>query len=154
MKFCILLVVLMIVGQVELNKHRHHHHTGQEGLLNTIGPKQGIYRNKLVAEYGTNFRYIGKVKNGLDRVTVVISIPIPRYEKLQVEPIDFGQCAKLLKDVTLNNTSRDKRQVSLLSETLLNDQNAVVATKQWCAKALPYIEYLKQQEKYLYRKGT
>ena len=24
----------------------------------------------------------------------------------------------------------------------------MVATKQWCAKALPYIEYIKQQEKY------
>ena len=117
------MIALLIVRQVELNKHRHHHHTRQEGLLNTIAPKQGIYRNKLVAEYGTNFRYIGKVKNGLDRFTVVTSIPIPRYEKLQVEPIDFGQCAKLLKD-------------------------AVVATKQWCAKALLYIEYLKQQEKY------
>ena len=95
MKFCILLVALLIVRQVELNKHRHHHHTGQEGLLNTIGPKEGIYRNKLVAEYGTNFRYIGKVKNGLDRVTVVTSIPIPRCEKLQVEPINFRQCAKI-----------------------------------------------------------
>ena len=90
MKLCILLITVLVVRQVELNKHRHHHHKEQGTLLNTIAPKQGTYKNKLVAEYGTNFRYLGKVKNGLDRVTLVTSIPIPRYEKLKVQPIDFG----------------------------------------------------------------
>ena len=45
-----------------------------------IMPKPGIRKNKLVAKYGTNFRYLGIVKNGIDRVTVVTSILIPRYE--------------------------------------------------------------------------
>ena len=31
------------------------------------------------AEYGTNFLFLGEVKNNLDRVTVVTSIPIPRF---------------------------------------------------------------------------
>ena len=43
-----------------------------------ITPKPGHRKNKLVAKNGTNFRYLGIVKNGIDRVTVVTSIPIPR----------------------------------------------------------------------------
>ena len=45
--------------------------------------KPGIRKNKLVEKYGTNFRYMGIVKNGLDRVTVVTSIPIPRLKILE-----------------------------------------------------------------------
>ena len=51
-----------------------------------VMPKPGIRKNKLVAKYGTNFRYMGIVKNGLDRVTVMTSIPIPRFEDLEVKP--------------------------------------------------------------------
>ena len=43
-----------------------------------IMPKPGLRKNKLVAKYGTNFRYLGIVKNGLDTVMVVTSIPISR----------------------------------------------------------------------------
>ena len=43
-----------------------------------IGPKPGVEHNRLFPEYGTNFRYIGEVKHGLDRVTAVTSIPIPK----------------------------------------------------------------------------
>ena len=46
---------------------------------------------------GQNFRYLGKVKNGLDRVTVVTSIPIPRFDKIQVQPINFAKCAKIME---------------------------------------------------------
>ena len=49
---------------------------------NEIKGKPGVNKNKLFAEYGTNFRYVGEVKNGLDRVSVVTSIPIPRFEDL------------------------------------------------------------------------
>ena len=35
-----------------------------------VTPKPGVRKNKLVAKYGTNFRYMGIVKNGLDRVMV------------------------------------------------------------------------------------
>ena len=31
--------------------------------------KPGTAKNELFSGYGTNFRYIGEVKNGLDRVT-------------------------------------------------------------------------------------
>ena len=39
----------------------------------------GSDKNRLHAEYDTNFRFTGEVKNNLDRVTVVTSIPIPRF---------------------------------------------------------------------------
>ena len=51
---------------------------------------------KLFSGYGTNFRYIGEVKNGLDRVTVVTSIPIPRYSDIEIRPIVFNNCTENL----------------------------------------------------------
>ena len=42
-----------------------------------IVPKPGTGNNKLFASYGTNFRCVGEIKNGLDRVSVVTSIPTP-----------------------------------------------------------------------------
>ena len=39
----------------------------------------GSDKNRLHAEYGTNFRFLGEVKNNFDRMTVVTSIPIPRF---------------------------------------------------------------------------
>ena len=80
MKFALLLIGLMLLKGIELHRHKHGHEsdTKQDEMRM---PKPGTFKNKLVAKYGTNFRYLGKVKNGLDRVTVVTSIPIPRFEK-------------------------------------------------------------------------
>ena len=100
-----------------------------------VMPKSGIRKNKLVAKYGTNFRYMGIVKNGLDRVMVMMSIPIPRFEN-KVEPINFPKCAK-----TLDNDDKNKRHL------ITADTQASKAVKEWCAQAIPYIEYLQQQEK-------
>ena len=47
--------------------------------------------------YGTNFRYIGDVKNGLDKVTVVTSIPIPKYSDIQKRPVVFNNCTEDLQ---------------------------------------------------------
>ena len=102
-----------------------------------ITPKPGLRKNKLVAQYGTNFRYLGIVKNGLDRVMVVMSIPIPRFEDLEVKPITFARCAKALE-----KNDKDPRYV------IMADTQASQAVKEWCAQAIPYIEYLQQQEKY------
>ena len=98
-------------------------------------PKLGHKKNKLVAKYGTNFRYMGIVKNGIDRVTVVTSIPIPRYENVKVKPIDFAKCA-----IALGEDDKNKRYI------VTADTQASKA--EWCARAIPYIEYLKEQEKY------
>ena len=104
-------------------------------------PKPGIYKNKLVAKYGTNFRYLGIVKNGLDRVTVVTSIPIPRFGNIKVKPINFAKCAKAL----VNDDKGDKYLI-------MADTQASKSVKEWCARATPYIEYLQQQEKYYIEK--
>ena len=100
-------------------------------------PKPGHRKNKLVAKYGTNFRYLGIVKNGIDRVTVVTSIPIPRYENVKVKPIDFAKCA-----IALGKDDTNKRYI------VMADTQASKAVKEWCTRAIPYIEYLKEQEKY------
>ena len=102
-----------------------------------ITPKPGLRKNKLVAKYGTNFRYLGIVKNGIDRVTMGTSIPIPRYENVKVKPIDFAKCA-----IALGKDDKNKRYI------VTADTQASKAVKEWCARAIPYIEYLKEQEKY------
>ena len=99
-------------------------------------PKPGIRKNKLVAKYGTNFRYLGIVKNGLDRVTVVTSIPIPRFENVKIKPINFAKCAQSLDNVDVKGHGK------------MADTQASKAAKEWCAQAIPYMEYLQQQEKY------
>ena len=106
-----------------------------------ITPKPGLRKNKLVAKYGTNFRYLGIVKNGIDRVTVVTSIPIPRYENVKVKPINFAKCA-----IALGKDEKNKRYI------VTADTQASKAAKEWCARAIPYIEYLKEQEKYYIEK--
>ena len=80
--------------------HRHRHaKTGQKPERDTgsIILKPGTAKNKLFPGYGTNFRYIGEVKNGLDRVTVVTSIPIPKYSDIQKRPIVFNYCTEDLQ---------------------------------------------------------
>ena len=104
-------------------------------------PKPGLRKNKLVAKNGTNFRYLGIVKNGIDRVTVVTSIPIPRYENVKIKPIDFAKCA-----IALGKDDKNKRYI------VMADTQASKAAKEWCARAIPYLEYLKQQEKYYIEK--
>ena len=101
-----------------------------------IKPKPGVRKNKLVEKYGTNFRYLGIVKNGLDRVTVVMSILIPRFENIRIKPINFAKFAK-----SLNN-------VDVKAHGKMADTQASKVAKEWCAQAIPYMEYLQQQEKY------
>ena len=108
---------------IELHRHKHGHEsdTRQDEMRM---PKPGTFKNKLVAKYGTNFRYLGKVKNGLDRVTVVTSIPIPRFEKIQVQSINFAKCAKIMEMF-------DKDGKHLMTM----DTQAIKAAKEWCARA-------------------
>ena len=76
-----------------------HTRTGQkpESDTGSIILKPGTAKNKLFPGYGTNFRYIGEVKNGLDRVTVVTSIPIPKSRDIQKRPIVFNNCTEDLQ---------------------------------------------------------
>ena len=52
----------------------------------------GSDKNRLHAEYGTNFQFLDEVKNNLDRVTVVTSIPIPRFRDVKQVPLQFSNC--------------------------------------------------------------
>ena len=82
-----------------VHKHRHGK-TEQKPERDTgsITLKPGTAKNKLFPGYGTNFRYIGEVKNGLDRVTVVTSIPIPKYSDIDIRPIVFNNCTEDLME--------------------------------------------------------
>ena len=101
-----------------------------------ITPKPGLTKNKLVVKYGTNFWYLGIVKNGLDRVTVVTLIPIARFKNVKIKPINFAKYTQSLDNV----------DVKVHGKTA--DTQASIAAKEWCAQAIPYMEYLQQQEKY------
>ena len=98
MKIVFLLFVIAIVlcvGNRTHEVHRHRHaNTGQKPERDTgsIILRPGTAKNKLFPGYGTNCRYIGEVKNGLDRVTVVTSIPIPKYQDIQKRLIIFNNC--------------------------------------------------------------
>ena len=68
--------IVVCVGNRTQGVHRHRHGmTGHKPERDTgsITLKPGTAMSKLFSGYGTNFRYIGEVKNGLDRVTVVMS---------------------------------------------------------------------------------
>ena len=89
--------IVICVGNRTQGVHRHRHvKTGHKPERDTgsITLKPGTAMNKLFSGYGTNFRYIGEVKNGLDRVTVVTSIPIPKYSDIEKRPIIFNNCTK------------------------------------------------------------
>ena len=97
--FLILLVtaIVVCVGNRTQGVHKHRH--GKAGHkperdTGSITLKPGTAKNKLFPGYGTNFRYIGEVKNGLDRVTVVTSIPIPKYSDIEIRPIVFNNCTE------------------------------------------------------------
>ena len=97
--FLILLVttIVVCVGNRTRGVYKHRHSkTGHKPERDTgsITLKPGTAKNKLFPGYGTNFRYIGEVKNGLDRVTVVTSIPIPKYSDIEIRPIVFNNCTE------------------------------------------------------------
>ena len=91
--------VVVCVGNRTQGVHRHRHaKTGHKPERDTgsITLKPGTAMNKLFSGYGTNFRYIGEVKNGLYIVTEVTSIPIPKYSDIEKRPIISNNCTKNL----------------------------------------------------------
>ena len=96
-----------------------------------IGPKPETQHNRLFPEYGTNFRYIGEVKHGLDRVTVVSSIPIPRYGDIKKKPLEFNCTIDLSRKEAKTYGSYQYR------------------VHEYCAKVQPCIKYMQSQQKSL-----
>ena len=92
--FMLVLTAFTVCLSWELHKYRHEKRFPQrrETLQRDayIGPKPGVEHNRLFPEYGTNFRYIGKVKHGLDIVKMVTSIPIPKYSDKRKKPLQFN----------------------------------------------------------------
>ena len=80
--------IVVCVGNRTQGVHRHRHaKTGHK-------PEKDTGSITLKPAIGTNFRYIGEVKNGLDRVTVVTSITISKYSDIEKRPIIFNNCTK------------------------------------------------------------
>ena len=137
MKLVFILVVTAFTVCLSRELHRHRHKKKSSQRRDTsqrdtyIGPKPGVQHNRLFPEYGTNFRYIGEVKHGLDRVTVVTSIPIPRYSDIKTKPLEFN-CT-----IDLNRKE---------AKTYGSFQYRV---HEYCAKVLPYIKYMQNQQKSL-----
>ena len=73
------------------------YHDNRDESSTSIKLTPGSDKNRLHAEYGTNFRFLGEVKNNLDRVTVVTSIPIPRFHNVKQVPLQFSNCTSDLK---------------------------------------------------------
>ena len=70
---------------------------------------------------------MGEIKNGLNRVSVVTSIPIHRFRDIQVNPIHFRNCT-----------------LEFLSDSELPSDDFSKTVNIWCAKVIPYIEHLKE----------
>ena len=132
--FILIVTAFTICLSRELPRHRHkkfpqRRETKQQDAY--IGPKPGTKHNRLFPEYGTNFRYVGEVKHGLDRVTVVTSIPIPKYSDIKKKPLDFN-CT--------NDLSRKEARTQGSYQYRVHE---------YCAKVQPYIKYMQTQQKSL-----
>ena len=136
MKLVIILIVTAFTICLSREPPRHRHkkfpqrrETRQQDAY--IRPKPGTKHNRLFSKYGTNFRYVGEVKHGLDRVTVVTSIPIPKYSDIKKRPLDFN--------CTIDLSRKE-------SKTYGSYQYRV---HEYCAKVQPYIKYMQTQQKSL-----
>ena len=90
----------------------------------------GSDKNRSYAEYGTNFQFLGEVKNTLDRVRVVTSIPIPRFRDVKQVLLQFSNCTVDLR----RQGAREKGHPQQYAH-------------EWCTKVMPFIQLMKAQEK-------
>ena len=132
--FILIVTAFTICLSRELPRHRQkkfpqRRETKQQDAY--IGPKPGTKHNRLFPEYGTNFRYVGEVKHGLDRVTVVTSIPIPKYSDIKKKPLDFNCTIDLSRKEARTQGSYQYR------------------VHEYYAKVQPYIKYMQTQQKSL-----
>ena len=133
--FILVLTAFTVCLSWEIHRDRHKNKflQGRESLQKDayIGPKPGVEHNRPFSEYGTNLRYLGEVKHGFDRVTVVTSIPIPKYSDIRKKPLHFN--------CTIDLSRKE-------AKTVCSYQYRVY---EYCAKVLLYIKYMQNQEKSL-----
>ena len=100
--------------------------------LYCVSPAMGnkVDKNKLFLEYGINFRYIGEIKNRLDRVSVVTSVPLPHFKDIHISPLKFHNCSM---DMDLDSAiSKEHRRLQ-------------ITVSKWCTKATPYMQHLRKR---------
>ena len=133
--FILTLTAFTVCLSREIHRHRYEKKFPQrrETLQKDayIEPKPGVEHNRLFPTYGTNVRYIGEVKHGLDRVTVVISIPMPKYSDMRKKPLYFN--------CTIDLTRKEAKAVGSYQ----------FRVHEYCAKVLLYIRNMQNQEKFL-----
>ena len=135
MVFILILTAFTVCLSRELHRYRHEKRfsQGRETIQRDayIGPKPRVEHNRLFPEYGTNFRYIGEVKHGLGRVAVATSIPIPKYSDIRKKPLEFDCIIDL-----------SRKQAKIYGSFQYR-------VHEYCAKVMPYIRYMQNQEKSL-----
>ena len=133
--FILVLTAFSVCLSREMHRHRHEKKfpQGSETLQKNAynWPKPGGEHNRLFPEYGTNFRYIGEVKHGLDRVTVVSSIPIPKYSDIRKTSLQFN--------CTIDLNRKEARTVGSYQYRV----------HEYCGKVMPYVRCMQNQEKSL-----
>ena len=77
-----------------------------------------------------NFWFLGEVRNNLDWVTVVTSIPIPRFRDVKRTPLKFSNC-------TTDFNHKGARM----------DGHTQRYAHEWCTKVMPFIQLMQAQEK-------
>ena len=135
-----MIIIIATVIEVENRKHKVLKHRHKHALRESrperdaggIQLKPEATRNKMFPGYGTNFRYIGEVKNGLDRVTVVTSIPIPKFSDLHRRPLKFSNCTIDFKLPGARQEGHPQYEVN-----------------KWCAKAIAQVKHNQSQQQEL-----
>ena len=142
--------IVVCVGNRTQGVHRHTHaKTGHKPERDTrsITLKPGTAMNKLFSGYRTNFRYIDEVKYGLDRVTVVTSVPIifnnctkdlwrqgartkgqPQYET-------YTKCNRVLAQAKFYQSQQEELQF-LLRQLLTRDLYVALRITWACARMI------------------
>ena len=94
---------------------------------------QGLIKT-LYAEYGTNFQFLGEVKNNLDQVTVVTLIPIPRFRDVKRTLLKFSNCTPDFNQKGARVDGHPQRYAH-----------------EWCTKVMSFIHLMQAKEKDLLR---
>ncbi len=84
--------------------------------------------NKLKPEWGTNFRYQGKLTHNLDRVWIVTKVPIPKIDDLLIKPLN----------ATVNCTGITQHPITNFEEEEV--------TAHLCRLVLPHLTWIQKKE--------
>ena len=104
---------------------------------NVAEEKTTKIHNRLFPQYGVNFRYEGELFNKLDRVPIVISIPLPNYNTLKLNKLEFSNCSGEFFQKIMAKTEKDRH-----SRQGMQNLNTLNTMRSWCTKVSPFIRLL------------